>query len=61
MNFNKALSVLMLVFALTVVAVNAKADPGLLGTDEGFSSPQTEWNASGDRTSHYPPYFHNEM
>ncbi len=60
MNFNKALSVLMLVFALTFVAANARAASDPLITDDGFSSPQVTLNANGDLSSPYPPYFHND-
>lgn len=60
MDFRKAVSFVLLVFAFAFVAANARADSSSIATDDGISSPQVEFNANGDQASHYPPYFHND-
>lgn len=60
MNFTKAISALLLIFALTLATSAGAADLGTASTTDTFSSPQVNLAPNGDRTSHYPPYFHPE-
>lgn len=61
MNFKKAFSVLLLVFALALVQTNSRADDSRsngTGIDQWANSPAVDVAPNGDWTSPYPPYYH---
>ncbi len=60
MNFTKAISALLLIFALALATSSGAANLGNVSTPDTFSSPQVNLAPNGDRTSHYPPYYHPE-
>ncbi len=60
MNFTKAFSLFSILFALALTSANNGLvnGAGNVGNGTTFSSPQVGFADNGDRTSHYPPYYH---
>ncbi len=59
MNFNKILSTLLVLAVVVLAAANDNPDSNTRsGIDQWVNSPAAGFAPNGDRTSHYPPYYH---
>ncbi len=58
MNFAKIFSFVLLMTALVVGGGNGTFRSDSSGINNWVNSPDVEFAANGDRTSHYPPYYH---
>lgn len=63
MDFKKAFSAFLIIFAMTLLTVNNEKNGQVKSFSaneprEWVNSPPVEFAPDGDRVSHYPPYHH---